>query len=81
MNGNDNKKYHCIKCSKIWGEGEDTNSYGVCLECFAEYINNKKIFKGFNPCFGKLDQDPSVCNSCKWKRLCEKYYKEYYGSK
>ena len=85
MDSNDNrvisKKYHCIKCGKIWGEGEDTHSYGICLECFAEYINNKKISKGFYPCFGKLNQDSDICDSCKWKRFCEKYYKEHYGSK
>lgn len=81
MNNNDNnKKYHCIKCGKIWGEGEDTHSYGICLECFAEYINNKKASKGLVPCFGKLNQG-TVCDSCKWKRFCEKYYKEHHEDK
>ena len=76
------KKYHCINCGKIWGKGNDVNSYGVCLECFADYINKKKISKGFYPCFGKLDQDFRICCSCKWFKFCKEFYEEhYYGIK
>jgi len=85
VDSNDNrvisKKYHCIKCGKIWGEGEDVHSYGICPECFANYVNDKKIKKGYHTCFGKLDQDPEICNSCRWQKFCKEYYKEHNGSK
>jgi hypothetical protein len=68
--------YHCIKCGHSWGDGNDTKSYGVCIACFAEYVNNKKKSKGLDPCFGKLDQSPDVCSSCKWRKFCEEYYRE-----
>ena len=71
-----NKKYCCIKCGKTWGKGELNGSYGVCIDCLADYINEKKISKGMVPCFGKLNQDV-VCDSCKLKKFCEEYFNKY----
>jgi len=74
-------KYHCFKCGKIWGSGDDIDSYGVCLECLGEYINNKRIKNGQYPCFGKFNQDSKICDSCKWKKVCKELYEERNGIK
>ena len=62
-------KYHCINCGKTWGEGVDAKSSGICIDCLTDYVNKKKISKGFDPCFGKLNQG-DVCNLCKYGKFC-----------
>ena len=58
-------KYHCIRCGKIWGDGADIDSYGVCIDCFAEWAKSKM------PCFGS--EFPSDVN-CKFYKYCKEYY-------
>jgi len=70
-------RYYCILCNKSFGDvnGRDIDSHGICIKCLGNYINNKKISKGFIPCFGTLNQG-DICDSCKYKKFCEEYYKE-----
>jgi hypothetical protein len=55
--------------------GKDVGSHGICIKCLADYINNKKISKGFTPCFGMLNQEV-VCDSCRYRKFCEEYYRK-----
>jgi len=73
------KKYHCVKCGKTWGEGDDSYSYGLCLECFGDYINVKKVSKGQVPCFGTFNNNSEICNSCKWNKFCKEFYDKCKG--
>lgn len=73
-----NGKYHCINCGRIWGDGVGAKSSGVCIDCLADYVNKKKVSKGLDPCFGKLNQG-DICNSCKYKKFCTE--KVNYGIK
>jgi len=60
-------KFHCIKCGRIWGDGIDVDSFGLCIHCFAEWAKCK------NKCFG--------IETLKNKQHCSlnKFCKEYYG--
>ena len=69
------KKYHCFGCDRSWGNGADISSYGLCIECLAGYINRKKVSKGFDACFGKLNQG-DICDSCRYKKFCKEYYRK-----
>jgi hypothetical protein len=60
-------KFHCIECGKIWGDGLDIGSAGLCIECFSKWAQKK------NPCFGKETlMEKEHC-------LLHKFCKEYYG--
>jgi len=59
-------KFHCIKCGRVWGEGNDGESFGICIHCFAEWAKSKMT------CFG---EGPYVENSgCKYEKYCKEYY-------
>jgi hypothetical protein len=62
-------KLHCVKCGGTWGDGKDTQSSGICPECFREWAKSRK------PCFGT----ESLLNKkhCSFYKFC----KEYYGIK
>lgn len=70
-------RYYCILCNKSFGDlnGRDVGSHGICIECLADYVNKKKVSKGFTPCFGMLNQGV-VCDSCKYRKFCEEYYRK-----
>lgn len=60
-------RFHCVNCGEIWGDGQDPDSYGVCIKCFKIWAVEKQ------ECFGEyLDN----CD-CSLKKFC----KEYYGIK
>lgn len=73
MNNGIGERYHCFRCNRNWGDGADISSYGLCIECLGKYINERKVSKGFDACFGKLNQG-GVCDSCKYRKFCEEYY-------
>jgi len=70
-------RYYCILCNITFGDvgGRDIGSHGICIKCLANYINKKKISKGFTPCFGILNQGV-VCGSCRYRKFCEEYYRK-----
>ena len=71
-------KHCCIKCGRMWGEGEDYDSHGVCPHCFAEWAIKRQQKKNLKDCFGQYEQTKDVdCKSCSLKKFC----KEYYGIK
>jgi len=51
--------FHCIKCGKIWGEGVDIGSSGICADCLAEWAKTKK------DCYGASHQCTELCNFIK----------------
>jgi hypothetical protein len=61
--------FRCFRCGKKWGNGPDIESYGLCIECFADWAKTK------SSCFGT---EPYTL-----KKHCSlhKYCKEYYGFK
>lgn len=58
-------KFHCIRCGRVWGTGEDINSYGICPICFIEWARNKI------PCFASC---PPTDINCRWYELCKECY-------
>jgi hypothetical protein len=71
-------KYHCIRCNKSWGSGDDTESHGICPECFAYWAKKKQKSKGLKECYGEFEQSDDVnCGECSKGNKC----KEYYGIK
>lgn len=58
-------QFHCIKCGRVWGEGKDINSYGVCPICFIEWACGKI------PCFAS-HMPTSI--DCRWYELCKECY-------
>lgn len=62
--------FRCINCGRKWGEGPDILSYGLCIECFADWAKTKK------ECFGTSNVLINE-NKCNLHKFC----KEYYGFK
>ncbi len=62
-------KFHCVKCGRIWGDGIDIESTGICIQCFSEWAGNRKA------CFGIDILDNK--QHCSLHKFC----KEYYGIK
>jgi hypothetical protein len=60
-------KFHCISCGGVWGEGEDIESYGLCIECFAKWAVTKK------PCFG-IDFVVENSTNCPLHKYCGEFY-------
>lgn len=57
--------FSCVECGEVWGDGDDIESHGFCIECFAIWAKEKR------PCFGEVlptDVD------CKFYRYCKEYY-------
>jgi hypothetical protein len=59
-------KFWCFKCGKTWGTGIDVKSYGLCIECFAEWAKTKK------DCFGIETYIPK--KHCSLHKYCKEYY-------
>lgn len=71
-------KLHCVSCNCLWGEGEFTESSGICPECFKEWINSKKRIKGMRECYARYGQYDDVdCQVCSLTLLC---FKDTYGT-
>jgi hypothetical protein len=67
--------YHCINCGSTWGGDIDIGSHGICPDCFAAYINEKKRIKGVKECFGEYKCHSGVdCMICSVKEFCKEYY-------
>lgn len=58
--------FHCIKCGKIWGKGNDVDSYGICIECFGEWAITKCKYFGVESCVFK--------DHCPLYKYCKEYY-------
>ncbi len=71
-------EFHCLKCGKSWNVGDDSidvDSYGICIECFAEWVNSKKKMNNLKQCFGQFEKVDDVdCNSCSVRKFCKEYY-------
>jgi len=63
--------FHCIKCGKIWGEGVDIGSSGVCPQCFVLWAESKKECFGSENC---LDLEKSL--DCVYYKYCYSHYLE-----
>ena len=57
--------FHCINCGRTWGSGSDVNSYGICIECLAEWALGKIS------CFGDTN---NVDPNCEFHVYCKEYY-------
>ena len=70
-------EFHCLKCGKSWNVGDDpidVDSYGICIECFAKWVNGKKKMKNLKQCFGQFKKlDDVDCDNCSVKKFCEEY--------
>ncbi len=70
-------KRYCISCGKIWGNGEDIGSSGICPECFSTWINSKRKINGFRECYGEFEKYFDVnCSKCTVAKLC---FQDTYG--
>jgi len=78
MAGDSGLVYHCIKCGGTWGSGYDTESHGICPDCFAKWYKKRQKEKGLKECFGEFGQAHDLyCDGCILIAKC----KEYYGIK
>jgi len=68
---------YCISCGRLWGNGENKGSSGVCPLCFTEWCNGKKKLKGLRECYGNFEKYTDVdCVNCTIAKLC---FKDTYG--
>ena len=58
--------FNCFRCGKMWGDGPDIGSSGLCIECFAEWAKIKM------PCFG-VETYVSK-KHCSLHKYCKEYY-------
>ena len=58
--------FRCFKCGRKWGSGPDIESYGLCIECFAEWAKIR------SSCFG-IDTYTSK-KHCSLYKYCKEYY-------
>jgi hypothetical protein len=65
--------YVCIKCKKIWLNGNATCDYsgGLCEECTVAYLRGRQKKQGFHDCFKRATQ---VCSrgECNYWQLCNR---------
>jgi len=59
--------FRCFKCGREWGDGPDVGSYGLCIECFAEWAKTKSV------CFGV--ETYAVKEHCTLYKYCKEYYR------
>lgn len=75
METNNGVVYHCIECGKTWGTGIDVDSYGICIECFANWCRQKQKDSGLKECFGEFkEHDECDCDLCPRKDKCKEYH-------
>ena len=69
--------YICIKCRKIWVNGDHTSEYsgGLCEECTTDYIRDRQKGQGFHDCFNRAVE---LCSKegCSYWLLCNKELRE-----
>ena len=58
--------FHCFKCGRVWGDGPDIASSGLCIECFAEWAKTR------NHCFGV--EPYALKEHCSLHKYCKEYY-------